>query len=130
MRAVDTNILARFILRDDERQTREADAVLGRPVWIADTVLLELGWVLGRRLGMDRTVMCAALATVLDMDTVHIRNRVQLLWAIDRFAGGADWADMMHLVVAGGAADTFVTFDPELSTAAGPTTPIAIETLA
>ena len=41
MRAVDTNILARFYLRDDAAQGRIAAGVL-----VPKTVILELEWVL------------------------------------------------------------------------------------
>ena len=129
MKAVDTNVLARFLLRDDEEQARQAEMILRQPVWIADTVLLELGWVLGRKLGMDRGVIAQALETLLGLETVQTRNRALLLWAVARFANGADWADMVHLVTAGDAAGSFVTFDRDLSKAAGPMAPIAIETL-
>ena len=47
MRAVDTNILARFYLRDDAVQGRIAGRVLAAgDVFIPKTVVLELEWVL------------------------------------------------------------------------------------
>ena len=47
MRAVDTNILARFYLRDDEVQGRIAAQLLAvGDVFIPKTVILELEWVL------------------------------------------------------------------------------------
>ena len=47
MRAVDTNILARFYLRDDAAQGRIAASVLsGGDVFVPKTVILELEWVL------------------------------------------------------------------------------------
>ena len=130
MRAVDTNILARFILQDDARQARQAEAILREPVWIAGTVLLELGWVLSRRLGMDRAVVADALSTVLGLDTTHMAYRAMLLWAVERFRAGADWADVVHLVNSRDAADVFVTFDRDLARAAGAQAPIRVDTLA
>ena len=129
MKAVDTNVLARFILQDDERQAADAETVLRHPVWIADTVFLELGWVLGRKLGMDRVVVSQALTTVLRLETVHTRDRAMLLWAIERFRAGADWADVVHIVASRKAAQSFVTFDRDVERAAGPSSPLAIETL-
>ena len=47
MRAVDTNILARFYLRDDAVQGRIAAGVLSAgDVFVPKTVILELEWVL------------------------------------------------------------------------------------
>ena len=47
MRAVDTNILARFYLRDDTAQGRiAADVLTAGDVFIPKTVVLELEWVL------------------------------------------------------------------------------------
>ena len=47
MRAVDTNILARFYLRDDTTQGRiAADVLTAGDVFIPKTVVLELEWVL------------------------------------------------------------------------------------
>lgn len=130
MKAVDTNILARFILRDDARQTKQAETILGKPVWLSATVLLELGWVLSRRLKMDRAIVADALATLLELDAIHTGDRATLLWAIERFRAGADWADMIHLVTTKENAASFVTFDKELNRTAGPTSPLPIETLA
>jgi predicted nucleic-acid-binding protein len=47
VRAVDTNILARFYLRDDATQGRIAASVLSAgDVFVPKTVILELEWVL------------------------------------------------------------------------------------
>ena len=129
MRAVDTNILARFILRDDERQALVADAVLRAPVWVSDTVLLELGWLLERKLKMDRAVAAGALSAVVELETVHVADRAMLLWAVERYRTGADWADMVHLIANRMSADAFVTLDADMARGAGPISPVPIETL-
>lgn len=47
MRAVDTNVLARYYLRDDAAQARVADRILSDgDVFVPKTVVLELEWVL------------------------------------------------------------------------------------
>ena len=130
MRAIDTNILARLVLNDDRRQAAQAAAMLREPTWIALTVWLELGWVLGKRLGMQRETISEALVALLTLDTVHTADRDGMLWAVDRFRAGADWADMVHLVAVRGIADRFATFDRDLSRAAGSSTPPEIETIA
>ncbi len=129
MRAVDTNILARLILQDDERQTAVAADILGEPVWVALSVWTELGWLLFKRLKLQRETVADALSTLLTVETVRVADPIGLSWAIDRFRAGADWADMVHLIAARGAADVFATFDAGIAPAA-PDAPIPIETLA
>lgn len=130
MKAIDTNIIARIVLGDDEAQAQQAALILRDPVWISMTVWLELGWVLGRRLGLDREVVADAMATILLIETVHTPDPEGLSWAIERYRAGGDWADMLHLVVARGVADRFVTFDRAILKCAGSGSPVPIETLA
>lgn len=129
MKAVDTNILARLILQDDERQMELARDLLREPVWITHSVWLELGWVLNKRLRLDRATVAEALLTLLSLSTVHVADRTGLEWAIERYRGGADWGDVLHLVGASGASDAFVTFDRGIAAAVGDDPPVAVETL-
>lgn len=129
MRAVDTNVLARLILQDDVRQAELAADVLRDPVWVSTSVWVELGWVLSKRLKLERTVIGDALSVILAMDSVHVADRSGLEWAISRYRHGADWADVVHLVAARGVADRFVTFDRVLADLAAPCS-VPIETLA
>lgn len=129
MKALDTNVLARLILADDDTQYASAVALIGQPVWVPTTVWVELGWVLSKRLRLDRTVVSDALSTILMIETVHTADRDGVRWAIERYRAGADWADMIHLITARGVAETFATFDRGIIAQAGQDTPIAIETL-
>ena len=129
MKAVDTNILARFILGDHPEQAQRAVEVLGEPVWVGFSVWLELGWVLSKRLGLERPIVADMLGTILSIDTVHAPDPTGLSWAIERYRTGADWGDMIHLICADGIADQFVTFDRALAAQAGINAPLRIETL-
>ena len=129
MRAVDTNVLARLILQDDERQTMIAADILRQPVWVSLSVWTELGWLLFKRLKLRRDLVAEALSTLLAMETVRVADPPGLSWAIECFRSGADWADVVHLIAARGAADTFATFDAGIAPAA-PDAPVAVETLA
>ena len=129
MRAVDTNVLARFILNDDPDQSARARAILAEPVWIPITVWLELGWLLSRRLRMARELVSDAVSAILALDTVETADRAGLLWAIERFRAGADWADVVHLLSSQANASSFATFDTRLKRQAGAAGPIEIETL-
>jgi predicted nucleic-acid-binding protein len=128
VKAVDTNILARFILADDERQSAMASDVLSAPVWVGLTVWLELGWVLSTRAALGRAMVADAIETLLQLGTIHTVDRDGLVWAVTRYRAGADWADMIHLVSARSVADGFLTYDRGIATyAAQP--PLPVETL-
>lgn len=129
MKAVDTNVLARLILQDDDRQAMLARDVVAVPVWVSLSVWVELGWVLHRRLGLDRAIVAEGLSVLLAMETVHVSDRAGLEWAIERYRAGADWADAIHLLAANGVADGFVTFDRALKGQLE-AAPVPIETLA
>ena len=62
MRAVDTNLLVRLIVRDDLKQVDAAEAFVAGGAWISHLVLAETIWVL---------------------DAVHERSAAQLVAAIE-----------------------------------------------
>jgi predicted nucleic-acid-binding protein len=128
VRAIDTNVAARYILADDPRQAAVAAEVIAGGVHVSITVLLELGWLLGSRFALSRDTIAKVLADFIDLDGVHVENAPGVGWAIDRYAHGADLADMLHLVAAA-PADRFVTFHAGIARAAGPAATIAVETL-
>ena len=128
MKAVDTNILARFILADEKHQSAMASEILGAPVWVSLTVWLELGWVLSKRAALGRAMVADAIETLLQLGTIHTADRDGLSWAVTRYRSGADWADMIHLVSARSVADGFVTFDRGIAIHAGQS-PVPVETL-
>ncbi|KQN25018.1 hypothetical protein ASE86_01730 [Sphingomonas sp. Leaf33] len=127
MKAVDTNILVRWITRDDPVQSPIADSVVAEQIFVTLTVLLELAWTLGGNpYRLDRTAIVAALRLVLATQTITVQREAGVLWAIERFAAGADIADMLHIVAAGGN-DSFVSFERRLAQRAGPDAPLPIE---
>lgn len=46
MRAVDTNLLVRLIVRDDLKQVEAAEAFIADGAWVSQLVLAETTWVL------------------------------------------------------------------------------------
>ena len=128
MRAADTNVLARYLLQDDDRQSHIAGEIIAAGVYISSTVLLELGWLLTSRYGLTRDIVADLLTDLLDIPAVHVDRPADILWATERFAKGADFADMIHLVGAA-PATAFATFDRGVAKAAT-NSPIPVETLA
>ena len=46
MRAIDTNVLVRLLVRDDRRQIDAAEKFVGKGAWVSHLVLVETLWVL------------------------------------------------------------------------------------
>ncbi len=126
MRAVDTNIIARYVTADDPVQTPLATAVLATPCYVSDTVLLESAWLLGSRYRIPRARLAAILFDLVHLPTVTVSDSELILWAIGQFAAGADFADMMHML-SGRYTDSFVSFENNLEILAGPAAPLPIE---
>ena len=78
---------------------------------------------------MPRAQVFAGLATIAAIESVAIPDEEAFAWALDRFAAGADFADLIHLLIAPPSAEAFATFDRKLIRQAGEATPIAIRTL-
>lgn len=125
MIGIDTNVLARWILQDDEEHFRIADALLAQPCWVSWTVLLELSWLLGSRAKLERAQLADVLDTLLAMPTLHFERPASLQWAVDRYRAGGDIADMLHLATTG-EVDAFVSFEKTLPKRAGADAPIPV----
>ncbi len=67
MRAVDTNVLVRLVVRDDPEQVRTAEAFIASGAWVSQLVLVETIWVLDA--AYDRTP--EQIATAADMLLDH-----------------------------------------------------------
>ena len=116
MIAVDTNVLARYLLADDALQARAAGALLAQPeetFWIPVTVLLELGWVL-RRYGVPRDIIVAHLRDLMSLPGVDVQMAAEVIVALSWAEGGLDFADALQLALSA-RAQSFATFDEELA---------------
>jgi predicted nucleic-acid-binding protein len=114
MNAVDTNILVRFLRRDDANQAAEARAVLEYgPVWVAKTVLLETAWVLGSTYGLKEDAIYDALGQFLGLPNVIIEDEPAVTAALALGTHGVGFADAMHLSSRPPGA-RFITFDKAL----------------
>lgn len=128
MKAVDTNILVRYLVRDDEAQVAIADQIIRNSCYLTLTVLLESVWLLSSRFALTREAISAALEELVSLPSIATVDDKLVFWAIARFKAGADFADMVHLLDAR-VADQFVTFDRGVSKGAGPNSPVPVETL-
>lgn len=111
MRAIDTNVLVRYLTGDEpEQAARARTAVDAGDVFVATTVLLESEWVLRSVYGFGGGEVAAALRAFSGLPGVTVENPALLIEALDLAAKGMDFADALHL----GAAvhcETMLTFD-------------------
>ena len=118
MRAVDTNVVVRFLTGDDPTQASRAKAVIDAgDVFVGTTVLLETEWVLRSVYGFAREDVARALGALAGLPGVTVESPVLLGEALQRTVSGMDFADALHL----GAAErceAMLTFDSRFIEAA------------
>jgi len=116
MIALDTNVVVRFLIRDDNpaQSVRAAEAFQSDRVFIARTVILETAWVLAFTFGFARAEVVGALRLLGGLPNVEIEDASAVARALDWASAGLDLADALHLVATPPGA-AFVTFDRALS---------------
>ena len=127
--AVDTNLIVRLVVMDDDRQLELARQVFeDQPVYVPAIALLETVWVLTRKYLYPRDAVLQSLDAVFALGSITLENEPLTRWALDRFARGADFGDML-LLVAAREQDAFVTFDTGIARRAGPQAPVTVRAL-
>jgi predicted nucleic-acid-binding protein len=127
VRAIDTNIVIRLLMGDDDDQSRRARAVVqGGDIFIATTVLLESEWVLRSGFGLRPTEIREALELLAGLAGVTVEEPARLAQALDWMADGMDFADALHLAKARDCT-AFLTFDRRLIAAAAGRSPVRAE---
>jgi predicted nucleic-acid-binding protein len=125
--ALDTCVLARFIVRDDPVQSPLATECVRRGGFVPITVVLELVWLLRSQFGYTRAQVAGVIDDLVEMPQLIMSDADHLGWVAERLRAGADPADLIHLI-ASRHQDTFLTFD-KMAQKVGPDTPISIELL-
>lgn len=83
MISIDTNVLLRYLLADNEEQHAKAKAVLRgqQPVLVTDVVLVETVWTLsGKRYSLDKAQICRVLRGLVE-DSVFRFESCQVVWS-------------------------------------------------
>ena len=98
MRAVDTNVLARYYLRDDPAQARLAQSALSAgDLFVPKTVVLELEWVLRSVAKQPADKVADCLAHLITLPGVLVEDHEQVEAALEHCRRGIDFADALHL---------------------------------
>jgi predicted nucleic-acid-binding protein len=127
VRAIDTNVLVRFLAGDHPEQAARARAVVeGGEVYVATTALLETEWVLRSGYDFAAARICAAFEAFAGLPGVTVEDPDLLALAIALVRDGLDFADALHLGRAQGC-EAFVTFDRKLVKAAKGLGPVETE---
>jgi predicted nucleic-acid-binding protein len=120
--ALDTNLLVRFLVKDDEVQTRRVVALMKRALdrsealYVCDVVLCELVWVLETSYGVEREEIASNLAKLLRARQLTFRDADLLSRALEAYhKGRGDFADYLIREDARSAgAEIVATFDKAL----------------
>jgi predicted nucleic-acid-binding protein len=115
---LDTNVLVRYLVRDDAAQAARAAGEMERDerFLVSSIVLCELVWVLESGYGFTRRDIASTLERILATAQFEIEGKDLAQAALDDFgSSGADFADCLlgRRNRAAGARDT-VTFDRRL----------------
>jgi predicted nucleic-acid-binding protein len=119
VRALDTNVLARFFVDDADdaqaaTQRPAAVAALSERSFVSVTVLLELEWVMRGFYELPTKDISRVLRALASIEHVTIEDRDAVLAALDAVDMGLDFADALHIARSARAA-RFATFDQRLA---------------
>jgi predicted nucleic acid-binding protein len=118
MLAIDTNLIVRYLTRDNPRQAAKARALIdANEVFVSTTVLLETEWVLRSVYDFAPAPLASALAAFAGLQRVTLEDAPRIARALGWMAQGLDFADALHLAAAQGC-DAFISFDTRFAKAA------------
>ena len=106
-RSLDTNVLVRYIVKDDPSQLAASRRLIGRCVakgstmFVLVTVVLELEWVLRSRFSFGKDNVQMILSNLFSAAALSFEFQRALEVALQLFRkGSADFADCMHVTLA------------------------------
>src|ERR1022692_987971 len=85
MRAVDTNVLVRLIIRDDARQTASAAGFIEKGVWVSVLALAETAWVLACVYELSSKELASAIEMLLNHRDLALQEPETVAGALDLF---------------------------------------------
>ncbi|WP_020396728.1 type II toxin-antitoxin system VapC family toxin [Thiolinea disciformis] len=112
---LDTNVIVRYLSKDDEQQTEVAtQLIMQNECLLLQTVLLETVWVLGSKRGhaWSREQIAENLKHLLGLPTLALQGLEQMYQTLRWYEAGMDFADALHLA---NSTSQFATFDRHLA---------------
>jgi predicted nucleic-acid-binding protein len=102
MKALDTNILARYLRDDDAVQSRRAAQYIqaairsGEPLYLNHVVLCELSWILSSVYDHRREDIVKVIGTILLTGQFRLEDKPSIEGALEDYKSGkADFADCL-----------------------------------
>ena len=122
MIALDTNVVVRFLVEDDPKQSARARAVVTAAIsnstqlYLSDIVACEVVWVLESAYGFGRGDIAAVLRRLLNARHLTFRSTERVQQAVDAYAAGrGDFADyLIRADALSAGCDAVLTFDKAL----------------
>jgi predicted nucleic-acid-binding protein len=74
MRAVDTNVLVRLLVRDDAAQFKAAENFIEKGAWVSQLVLAETLWVLAAVYERSKSQLAKAIDLLLNHETLTLQD--------------------------------------------------------
>ena len=128
MIGLDTNVLVRYIMQDDSRQSPKATRLIeslssDNPGYITLISVVELYWVLTSSYELSGAQVAQALEVILRSKQLLVERADQVMRALRVFGQGkADFADcLIERAASSAGCDETVTFDIGASKHAGMT---------
>jgi predicted nucleic-acid-binding protein len=122
MRAVDTNILVRLIVRDDPPQVRAAEEFIAGGAWISHLVLAEATWVLDSVYERTAEQVQTAVDMLLNHKELALQEPEVVTIALENFRNRPllGFSDCLVVEIARKAGNLpFGTFDRDLAKVEG-----------
>jgi predicted nucleic-acid-binding protein len=85
MRAVDTNVLVRLLVRDDAAQVEAAESFVAPGAWVSHLVLAETLWVLDAVYERPPAQLATAIDLLLDHQSLTLQDADIVRAALDHF---------------------------------------------
>ena len=118
MRAVDTNVLVRLVVRDSLEQVRLAESFIASGAWVSHLVLAEVMWVLDAVYDRTPEQIAGAIDMLLNHKDLTIQDAEVVTTALEHFRKrpASGFSDCLVLEIARKAGHTPLgTFDRDLS---------------
>jgi predicted nucleic-acid-binding protein len=107
MAALDTNVLVRYLVRDDAKQLAIANKLIrtalaaGETLYVPITVTLELEWVLRANFEFSKEEVTHTLAHLLSASELSFESESAFEIALALYKkSNADFSDCMHIALA------------------------------
>jgi predicted nucleic-acid-binding protein len=122
MRAIDTNVLVRLLVRDDSRQVDIAEKFVANGAWVSHVVLVETMWVLDAVYERSAKQIAAAVERLLAHDDLALQDADVVAAALGQFRAKPTlgFSDCLVLAIARKAGHLPLgTFDRRLANLTG-----------